>query len=165
MRGAALKRGREPLKDQIKRNAAAFELLRPPGVEPASIYAGILNQVDKPKRAAPKPSGRPLERDVQREILKAVREHPKVAFCGRFNRGQAVEGNRRIFFNSIPGFSDLHGMTTGGTAIYLEIKRDAAGRPTEEQAKFIAMILKHNGIAGCISSVDEAMALLNRTRY
>ena len=154
-------RGREPLKDRIKRNAAAFELLRPPGVEPASIYAGILNQVDKPKRAAPKPSGRPLESDVQREILSALKAHPVVAFVGRFNRGQAIENGRRISYNSVSGFPDIHGLRGDGKAFYFEVKRDADYVLTDAQANFIQIASTNNAIAAVVWTPAMAIAILD----
>lgn len=119
--------------------------------------------VAKPVAAAPKRKDkRPLEKDVQREILRALKVHPNVAFVGRFNRGQAVEGNRRIFYNSVAGFPDIHGMTKDAKPFYFEVKRDAHGVLSVDQERFIQMIRRNGGIAGMIWDVDSMLLELIR---
>ena len=115
---------------------------------------------ERKARATPKPSDRPLEKDVQKEILAAVKAHPKVAFCGRFNRGIAKEGNRFIQYNTVAGFTDLHGMTVGGKAFYIEVKRDKSGRVSDAQNAFISLVRQAGGCAGVVYTVEQAMELL-----
>ncbi len=109
----------------------------------------------------------PLEIDIQREIIAALKRHPKVSFVGRFNRGSAIRTDARgrgyyTKFNSVPGFPDLHGMLKGGASWYIEVKRPG-GVTTDEQADFLAGIRRDGGLAGIAKSVAEAMAILKLT--
>ena len=153
-------RGREPLKDRIKRNAAGLAMYAsaaPADKSRAPIFAP---EPEKPARAPRKPSTEPLESDIQRDIIKALRAHWKVAFVGRFNRGQAIEGNRRIWYNTVPGFPDIHGLTIGAKPFYFEVKRNQASKVSPEQENFMRMVRKVGGCAGLVYSVETAMELL-----
>ena len=96
----------------------------------------------------------PLEADVQRAIMDLLAVHPKVAFAGRFNSGAVVTEHtgkngksKRGFYrmNTIPGFSDIHGMLKTGRALYVEVKRRGEYlRP--EQATFLELVRLHGGL-------------------
>lgn len=106
----------------------------------------------------------PLEIDIQRAIVDALKRHPKVSFVGRFNRGSAIRTDAKgrgyyTKFNSVPGFPDLHGMLKGGASWYIEVKRPG-GVTTEEQADFLAGIKRDGGLAGIAMSVEDALAIL-----
>jgi hypothetical protein len=111
------------------------------------------------KRAAPGVDGMPLEADIQKAIMGFLRLHPKVVFVGRFNSGQAVEGNRRIWFHTLPGFPDIHGLLTDGRAFYCEVKRHD-GRVTDEQKRFLERAAAAGAVAIVARSVDDVMVAL-----
>jgi len=105
----------------------------------------------------------PLEKEILKACLQALRLHPSVAFVGRFNRGvmqseyNGVRGWTQ--FNTVPGFPDIHGMLRGGAAFYIECKRPG-GVTSEKQSNFLATIKACGGIAGVATSVDEALAII-----
>ena len=113
------------------------------------------------KRAAPGADGLPLEADIQKAIMGFLRLHPKVVFVGRFNSGQAVEGNRRIWFHTLPGFPDIHGLLDDGRPIpfYFEVKRHD-GRVTDEQKRFLERAASAGAIAKVVRSVGDVMEAL-----
>ena len=111
------------------------------------------------KRAAPGVDGMPLEADIQKAIMGFLRLHPKVVFVGRFNSGQAVEGNRRIWFNTCPGFPDIHGLLDDGRALYVEVKRHN-GVVTGDQKRFLERAAGAGAVAIVARSVDDVMAAL-----
>lgn len=123
-------------------------------VQQAIDFGEFARTVDPNQRKrAPRVRLDPLERDVQAAILQLLARHPKVAFAGRFNRGavrtehKGKDGNvKRGYYqmNSIPGFSDIHGMLKGGRALYIEVKRRGE-KPTDEQATFLAQVGAHGG--------------------
>ena len=111
----------------------------------------------------------PLEADVQRAVLALLAVHPRVAFAGRFNSGAVVTEytsksgkSKRGFYrmNSIPGFSDIHGMLKGGRALYVEVmRRGEYLRP--EQATFLELVRLHGGlgiVAYDVQQVADALA-------
>lgn len=114
---------------------------------------------DAPKtRAAAGSSGEPLEKDIQKEIMAYLKTHPRVAFRGRFNRGtmQSQYGDKASYtmFNTVVGFSDIHGMLKGGAAFYIEVKR-RTGRAEPEQQAFIDHVWENGGIAFVARSVED----------
>ena len=110
----------------------------------------------KPKdvsKAAP-----PLERAVLKEIMRALRNDPRVAQVERQQSGLFVEGNRHIRVGT-PGALDIKGMLVGGRMFEIECKR-VGGKPTPAQANRIAAIKASGGIAGYAWSAESALALL-----
>ena len=106
----------------------------------------------------------PLEKEIQRAILQALRLHPRVAFVGRFNRGvmQSSYQGRDSYtqFNTVPGFPDIHGMLKGGAAFYIEVKRPSWGKLDDKQRNFLGIIASNQGRCGVATSVDEAFAII-----
>lgn len=161
--GSKKPQGRITLREQMLRNQKALDmhaaLSEKPRVE--------LDITPEPRKRAPaQPSGRPLEKDVQKAILSMIRWRKDVIFYGRFNRGTAVfngaQGNKQhVVFNTVPGFSDIHGMLVGGRAFYIEVKRDSKEKPTSDQQEFLDKVKAGGGIAGVAWSVEMAQDLLD----
>lgn len=107
----------------------------------------------------------PLEADVQKAVLKALKYHPKVAWVGRYNSGtmeeQGATGDTRyVTFNSVPGQSDLMGQMKDGRILAIEVKRPG-GKPTERQAAFLALVARNGGVSGFACSVDDALSIID----
>ena len=112
------------------------------------------------ERAARKPSGKPLEADILRDILKALRAHPAVATVERRQSGVFRDGNRFVRVGQ-RGLPDISGMLHGGRAYAIEVKRP--GRLADErQAEYLNRIQAAGGCAGVASSVSEAIAIVER---
>lgn len=171
-------RGRKPLRQQLRENAAAMrfyeaavpedkELLRL-GMPPESLTAG------PPERAPPRKqrsaSTEPLERDVVKAVIAYIQSRPDCVFVGRFNRGTSVEtdsyGRQRFqAFNTVKGFPDVHGLLRDPCrAIYLECKRPSTrGRLTPEQRDFLFLARQANAIAGVVTCIEDAVKLIDWT--
>ena len=161
-----MKRGRIGPKAERKtfRAAEAFYGLASPTGQPHTVFPPEAERVKREKPNA-RPDA-PLEKDVQSSVLAAIRAHPKVAWCGRINSGTAVAQNvngsaRYTRFHTINGMSDLLGQMKDGRMLALEIKRDHHGRPTEDQAAFLAKVKENNGVAGWCYSIDGAYEILD----
>jgi len=153
-------KGRKSYADTLRENNAADRYYAAmAGVEPL-FQAAVKDPV---RRAAPKPSGEPLEKDIQKDIMRALHSHPLVAFVGRFNRGTAQhrDGNvtRYTMFNTVKGFPDVHGMLQGGGAFYIEVKRPG-GKVSDDQREFLAMVKRNGGRAGVAYSVADALSII-----
>ena len=132
--------------------------------------AAAPDQSTNQRKRAPRVRLDPLERDVQWAILQLLARHPKVAFAGRFNSGavrteyagkdgKAKRGFYRM--NSIPGFSDIHGMLKGGRALYIEVKRRGE-KPTDEQAAFLAQVVANGGFGMVADDVQQVADALEK---
>lgn len=100
----------------------------------------------------------PLERDVLKAVLQALRYDPRVASVERQQSGVFLEGNRHIRVGT-PGALDIKGMLKGGRMFEIECKRPG-GKPDPRQAARIARIRADGGVAGYCWSVESALALL-----
>jgi len=107
-----------------------------------------------------------LERDVLAAVKKFLRLHPKVAWVERINSGaQTIDANRiyngrrRYIKYGFIGCSDIIGQLKDGRFLAVECKRPG-GHLTPAQRNFIALVINWNGVAGCVSNVDEAERLL-----
>lgn len=162
-----IKRGRKTLRETLHANNAALNhYAAMAGVAPVhNIVVPEKRAYTKrePKEGEIKPM---LEKDIQKAIIMLLKRHPKVAMVGRFNSGQSVETNadgtmRYMSFNSIRGFSDIHGMMRGGKAFYIEVKRPGSGPPRDQdQINFINLIRENGGLSGFAYSVDDALEIL-----
>lgn len=130
------------------------------------FYASTSNrepqfQRELPKQRAPrKPSGKPLERDILRDIMDALRKHPAVATVQRRQSGVYQDGGRWIRVG-VRGEADISGILKGGRAYAIEVKRP--GRlPDERQTEFLNRIQAAGGVAGVASSVAEALQIIAR---
>jgi hypothetical protein len=113
----------------------------------------------EPKKRKPAgANGKPLERDVLKRIIVALRADPRVALVQRNQSGVFQEGNRYIRVGS-RGLLDLTVYLHGGRFAEIEVKRPG-GKPEPHQAERIATIRANGGIAGYATSPAEALALL-----
>lgn len=105
-------------------------------------------------------SGAPLERDVQRAVLKLLRVHPLVGWAARINSGAVENANGQfVRFNQIAGCSDIIGQMRSGAFLAIEVKRPGA-KPTEPQMLFLRMVQQHGGCAGWCDSVEACEAVI-----
>lgn len=149
----ALRRGRPSRRERILANNAADRFYAgAAGVEPK-------HQQPVPALRAPrKPSGKPLERNILKAIMAALRADPRVAQVERQQSGVFMAGDRYIRVGN-PGALDIKGMLVGGLAFEIEVK--VPGRkPTPQQAERIATLKANGAVAGFATSVQEALALL-----
>ena len=108
----------------------------------------------------------PLERDIQKIILQALKLHPKVACIertntgsGRFMRKDGTAG-RYVSFG-FKGQADLTGVAKDGRVIAIEVKRPKTrNNLSPEQKSYLAQIREAGGYAGVATSVAEAFAIL-----
>lgn len=105
-----------------------------------------------------KRDSRPLERNVLKAVVKALRADPRVARVQRNTSGVFQEGGRIIRVGS-RGLLDLTIFLKSGAYAEIEIKRPG-GKPEPHQAERIATIRASGGIAGYATSAEEALALL-----
>ena len=154
-----IRRGRPSRRDEIKAINAAHRfmaLLSPkPGAE--AIAESYCRPVPA-ERAPRKPSGKPLEAAILKDIMQALRRHPKVATVERRQSAVFMEGNRYVRVGR-RGEADISGILKGGRAFAIEVKRPG-GKPNEKQLQFLERIRAAGGIAGCATSVTEAEAII-----
>lgn len=113
-----------------------------------------------PKERAPaKPSGKPLERDVLKAVMQALRWDPRVARVDRNQSGVFQDGNRYIRVGS-KGKLDLTVYLKSGKFAEIEVKRGPGEKLRERQAQRIEEIRAAGGIAGWCWSIESALALL-----
>lgn len=103
------------------------------------------------------------ENTIQRQILEFLERHPKVAWAQRINSGASKRNGTYVRFGFV-GCPDILGQLKDGRALGVEIKSDVMGsqssKPTVAQSTHIALMLKHNGIAGVVRSIADVEALL-----
>ena len=91
------------------------------------------------------------------QIMQEVGKHGAVFRC---NSGSVKLPNGKRF-NAMPkGFTDIMAIFDGGRVAFLEVKTDK-GKPSPEQAQFIAKMQGLGAMAGIARSVDEALAICN----
>ena len=113
------------------------------------------------------------EHAISDEIRKAVSEQcPGVIF--RTNAGAAWQGKRvwskeygqyilidlRPYKGLPSGFSDTIYLGPAADTVFLEIK-NASGRTSEEQDRFISLMRKFGHSAAVVRSADEAISYIN----
>ena len=110
-----------------------------------------------PKKRILDPS-KVYEKDVLADVLQALRRDPRVALVMRQQSGVFMDGDRHIRVGT-PGMLDIGLMLIGGRYAEIECKRPGQ-KPDERQAERIAAIKRNGGIAGYVTSAEEALALL-----
>lgn len=151
-------RGRESFRERLEKNNAAD-----------SFYAAMAGIAPKCQAAIPEKRARirrpvdgkpavPLERDVLRAVLAALRLDPRVARVERSQSGVFKEGERYVRVGE-RGKLDITGMLKGGRYFEIECKRPGA-KPDPRQAERIQQIKAQGGISGYCWSVESALALL-----
>jgi len=104
----------------------------------------------------------PLESDVLKEVMRALRLCRRVAWFARMNTGalESPDGQRWIRFG-LPGMSDILGQTTDGRLLAIEVKR-IKGNPTMQQRAFLARVSESGGIAFVAQSADDVFDRLRK---
>ncbi len=152
-----MRRGRKSKREEIKDLNAAFRYL---GMSSGKEELAETLCRPEPKRRAPRqPSGVPLEADILRDILLALRKHPKVARVERRQSGVFRDGDRWVRVGN-KGQPDISGILHGGRAFQIEVKRPGKF-PDDNQWRQINAIRAAGGIAGCAHSVAEALAIVD----
>lgn len=112
----------------------------------------------------------PLERDIQRLILEALRLHQNVARIERTNTGAGrflgKDGKAGRFVRyGFQGQADLTGVAKDGRVIAIEVKRPRTRndlRPA--QRLFLEQVRSAGGYAGVATCVEEAFAIVDGRR-
>lgn len=110
------------------------------------------------RRDVPVSQVRPLEKDVLKAVLAALRVHPVVGFAWRANTGSFEVGKRRIRAG-FRGQPDVLGMLRDGRLLAVEVKRPGE-RPTPDQGAFLEKVRANGGVAVVATSVDDVLATL-----
>ena len=114
----------------------------------------------KPVRvqAARRPSGKVLERDVLKGIVKALSLHRLVARVERNQSGVFREGERFVRVGS-KGKADLTVYLKDGRYAEIEVK-SPTGRITDAQWKRVYAIRAAGGLAGIARCVEDAFGII-----
>jgi hypothetical protein len=115
--------------------------------------------VPRERKAALRDPEKRYEADVLRDILKALRKHPKVARVERRQSGVFQDGGRFVRVGR-RGDPDIGGILKGGRTLGIEVKRPGEV-PSEIQWQRINEINAAGGLAGWADSVEMALALLD----
>ena len=155
-------------------NEAALRAMSPDGKLPEAMQARFDALRPKPRKPrvprlptldAPH---KPLEREIQKAIIEALRLHPRVLKVVRFNSGGSMHRGANgkeylVMFSSEP-VPDLFVLLRGGFA-WLEVKRPGWRQPTDEremrQSRFLATVREAGGIGCFVRSVDEALEAIS----
>ena len=159
-------------RQQIAANEAALRALSPDGTLPGPLQKALEAVKPPPlRKRAPRLDAphKPLERDVQRAIIEALRLHPRVIKVCRFNSGGSMHRGANgkdylVMFSSEP-VPDLFVLLKAPPRIcWMEVKRPGWDRPRdlreERQAAFLAAVREAGGIGKFVRSVDEAIAAI-----
>lgn len=159
-----IKRGRRSLAETKRANAATMALYASAAPHAVSDVAQALTEPPVVRTAVRKPrsaSKKQGETHIKWAIVKAVREHPKVAWAGVFNRGVAVEGNRRVPYNYVKGFSDIAGQMRDGRILVIEAKKEEKSPITPDQVLFLDLVKQFNGVSGIAWTVEMALKIVD----
>lgn len=103
----------------------------------------------------------PTEQMILKQCLEVLALKGYLAW--RVNSGAATathKGKTRfVKFNSMPGCSDIIGVSPAGRFIAVEVKRPG-NKPTDKQVSFLAAVADHGGIALWVTSADGLLRLL-----
>lgn len=101
------------------------------------------------------------EKEIQKDVLKALQSHPKVAWAYITSAGVAkgVTGGRpfRIGFN---GLSDILGQMTDGKFLAIEVKQPGK-EPTPEQYEFLTKVNADGGVGFWVYSIEQVSQIMN----
>lgn len=147
--------GRPTYREILIRNKAALDFMAAAAGKPCLD----ITIPPPPKKRAPRTaSGKPLERDVLKAIVQALRLDPRVSRVERNQVGVFQEGNRYIRVGS-KGKLDLTVYLKSGRYAEIEVKRPGE-KPKPHQQDRIDSIRAAGGIAGYATSIEEAQAIL-----
>lgn len=98
------------------------------------------------------------ESDIQSAIMSMLLWHPKVAWA--FVTTTGVVNRRGSYITvGVKGMPDILGQLKTGQLFGIEVKKPKE-KPSDDQYKFINMIVTNGGVAGWATSIEEAMAVL-----
>ena len=171
-------RGRTRLVDTVKAGATSMALYA--SASPRALTHDALTLATVPGvdidvvHSKRKPSGQPLEADIQREIIEYLLRRADIRCVTRINSGVMQEGNRFIRMNTVYGkqngmymkMADIQCIHwPSGRLVCIECKRGGFTRPSGkrefEQAAYLEAIREAGGIAGfatCIADVERLLA-------
>ena len=125
-------------------------------------------------RRRPQPTGKPVEADVVRAVAELLAVHPRVLIAIRQNSGaasyEAKSGKYQPihFYRVLTGqpvtLPDFWGIMRDGRMLALEAKRPGWKAPRDDRERrqwaFLQIVANCGGIAGFVTSAEEANALL-----
>lgn len=111
------------------------------------------------ERSSPGADGRPLERNVLQDVVKALRADPRVSRVERNQSGVFHAGERTITVGT-RGKLDLTVYLRSGRFAEVEVKRDQRTKPDERQLQRIEHLRRDGGIAGWCWDAPSALAIL-----
>lgn len=100
------------------------------------------------------------ESDIQSDIMIALGNHPKVAWCYITTTGtfKGLKGGAKYKIG-IPGMPDIMGQMRDGRLLGIEVKKPKE-EPTDKQLHFLTLIKANKGISGWCSSVEGAIKII-----
>ena len=171
-------RFKEPLGVVQRRNRAYMQFMAGDDPEKQAKVEQLFPEANL--KPLPVPRGPRVDHaDLEKHVLAAVGDllavHPRVAFAIRQNAGaasyEAATGKfAPVWFHQWVRspepmkMSDYMGATVDGRIIAIECKKPSWTKPTDDrerkQAAFLALVVKIGGIAGFVTDVEQADALL-----
>ena len=98
------------------------------------------------------------ESDIQSEIMIALGEHPKIAWCYVTSAGSfRVRGGYMTV--GIKGMPDIMGQMRNGKLLGIEVKKPNE-KPKPEQLEFLDMISRNGGVSGWCCDVTGAIQII-----
>lgn len=94
------------------------------------------------------------ETDIQRNIMRRLIRHEKVAWIYRNNTGKALINGRMVEFGLGKGSSDIIGQLRDGRFLAIEVKTEK-GKTTKEQLLFIERVKMWGGVAFIARHPDD----------
>ncbi len=113
----------------------------------------LLGDEVQPRRHHSRPEAAAL-----REVLAALRSHPRVAWCERQNTG-AIRVEGRFVRFGWRGAADIVGQLVTGQFLACEVK-SKDGRLRPEQRAFLELVRQHGGVAIVAKSCRDVFAVL-----
>ena len=146
----------KPWRDMTKRERALYANAA------SSFYAAGYGKqprlVDVPPERAPRAKPVLREAAILRDVLSLLYRHPKCAVAYRQNAGTFGEHFVRL---GPRGICDIIGMLKDGRYLAIEIKAPGK-KPEQHQFTFMQMVNDNGGLAGWVTSIDEAIAFMDR---
>lgn len=114
----------------------------------------------EPQQSAPRKNDRP-EAAALFEVLRALRNHPAVAWAERQNSGAYRTPEGQFVRFGWPGCSDVIGQMRDGRLLAVEIK-SPAGRLRPEQQQFLDLVNGAGGVAFVARNCADVRRALGR---
>ena len=127
----------------------------PPSTRDRSLVGACQQEPGLLSRKTPAP----LERDVLKAVLAALRAHPRVAFVERINSGAYKSAAGHYVRFGFVGCPDILGMLKDGRFLAIEVKRPG-GNPTGDQVEFLGVVARWHGVAFVAWSADDVARAL-----